>query len=181
MGKPIWSLWARFMALGSTICIIPGAIISFWYPGQLNPLLTAYGLSIGTFVLVWEWPMPGLTALKIVFTNLYIRAFLYLTMSALLFFDAPTTAGGLALASTGVVYLMGAITGEQWQHPNDYNTRSEKDTKPRVVEVVHAEETPVIVEHESARVLSTEMRNAASVDNVIMDTESNLQAMQEQV
>ena len=155
-GHPIWGLWARNLGIAATLCILPGALISVWYPTWT--FLPYYSLGIGLFVAIWEMPLPGLHHLGFLFTSLIFRGVLYVCMSGPLFLDAPTTAGALSLASTGIVYLTAGISGESFLHPREFgNTRQTADkmvTFDGPIEIVHQTDRAVSIQSKNSRMMS---------------------------
>jgi hypothetical protein len=140
MAKPIWGMWARVQAMTAairkfnsflTIVMTAGGIICLFYPTFWPGFV---GIPGGVFIFLWELPVPGLPKMGAIYNTLYFRAIFYIGIAVPLMFSAPTTTGGLGIATSGVIYLVGAISGEKFLHPNDYGKRRRKKSGPKVVE-----------------------------------------------
>ena len=74
----------------------------------------ALSSAIGLLLVLTEYPAPFMFSLGTLFSNLYVRGFLYLGLAVPNFFQPPTIPGGLYLACTAATYLAAASKGEEW-------------------------------------------------------------------
>ncbi|KAI8809516.1 hypothetical protein BJ742DRAFT_738097 [Cladochytrium replicatum] len=109
MGKYQWSAWARNQGLGAGFFIFTGGVISFFYPNMIWAIVNTV---TGLIIMGLEYPVTPFSKLGFLSENYYFRAFLYLAFIAPTIFQAPTTTGGMCLATTALTYLRAGVNGE---------------------------------------------------------------------
>jgi len=114
-----WNLWARSMALCAAWCLFFGGFPYIWAYEQNWPGLAIYCWIVSGFIIIFLWPIKQLGPFLFVVQQYYINAVVFICLAIYPCFDVPSFLGGVCLFFSGIMFLVGAISGEKGRSLED--------------------------------------------------------------
>lgn len=132
MGKIEWAVWANEHAVVSASVLVLGGLVGCFHPAGRSWPLLVYSVVFGVLVFLFEYPrarktekskgrkyqevlIPYLNQLGLLSRNYFVRFTGYMILLTPCYFSLPTLMGSSCLFLAGILYLIAAIKGEEWQ------------------------------------------------------------------